>query len=87
MIANLWIIFQTVTIQTNKMETICFHTNVFFVQLQETEFFKTICLSPFQSRLSLPSNYWVLGDVFMGKFYTVFDFGQRRIGLADAVGA
>uniref|UniRef100_A0A095CFT6 Lysosomal aspartic protease n=1 Tax=Schistosoma haematobium TaxID=6185 RepID=A0A095CFT6_SCHHA len=55
--------------------------------VKETDFFKTICLSPFQSHFSLPPNYWVLGDVFMGKFYTVFDFGQRRIGLADAVGA
>ncbi|CAH8548697.1 unnamed protein product [Schistosoma margrebowiei] len=54
--------------------------------VKETEFFKTICLSPFESHLSLPPNFWVLGDVFMGKFYTVFDFGQRRIGLADAVG-
>ncbi|CAH8556265.1 unnamed protein product [Schistosoma haematobium] len=55
--------------------------------VKETDFFKTICLSPFQSHFSLPPNYWDLGDVFMGKFYTVFDFGQRRIGLADAVGA
>ncbi|CAH8527728.1 unnamed protein product [Schistosoma mattheei] len=69
-----------------------FHRNKYILKPQhyvvkESEFFKTICLSPFQSHLSLPSNYWVLGDVFMGKFYTVFDFGQRRIGLADAVGA
>ncbi|CAI2728324.1 unnamed protein product [Schistosoma spindalis] len=55
--------------------------------VKETLLFQTICLSPFQSRLSSPPNCWVLGDVFMGKFYTVFDFGQQRIGLADAVGA
>ena len=27
---------------------------------------------------------WILGDVFMSRFHTVFDVGQERLGFADA---
>ncbi|XP_047330224.1 aspartic proteinase A1-like [Impatiens glandulifera] len=38
------------------------------------------CISGFVSRESL----WVFGDIFMGRYHTVFDYGESRIGFADA---
>ncbi|CAH8850225.1 unnamed protein product [Trichobilharzia szidati] len=51
--------------------------------LKEENWLYTDCTSPFASNDKLPSGYWVLGDVFMSKFYTVFDFGESQIRLAD----
>lgn len=55
--------------------------NIFFKQLKNGN--KEICLVGFSSLPKFPSQLWILGDVFLAKFYTVFDFGYNTVSFGQ----
>ncbi|KAI7868952.1 aspartic peptidase domain-containing protein [Spinellus fusiger] len=43
-----------------------------------------VCFSGISGHASGPANTWILGNVFMKKYYTVFDVGRHRVGFGLA---
>ncbi|CAH8544014.1 unnamed protein product [Schistosoma curassoni] len=76
----------------NNLPTIDFVINGKPMTLEPTDYLvkvskmgSEICLSGFIG-LDLPKRkLWILGDIFIGKFYTVFDMGRNRVGFAKAL--
>ena len=55
--------------------------NLFFIKDPEG----TVCVSAFKTENNEPT--WILGDVFIGAFYSEFDVGNSRVGFAVSVGS
>ncbi|XP_018789118.1 PREDICTED: lysosomal aspartic protease-like [Bactrocera latifrons] len=47
----------------------------------DSESGEQLCMSAFEDG---GTSFWILGDVFIGKYYSVFDLGNNQVGFAKA---
>ena len=63
----------------------CFLTCIHFLSpssmVQITQSGQTFCVSGFEG---IAAPFWVLGDVFIGIYYSEFDVVNKRVGFARA---
>lgn len=60
-----------------------FNNNTKQGELLEADRSKTICKSTVM-KMDIKRQMFVVGDIFMRKFYTIFDREKNRVGLARA---
>ncbi|XP_011210079.2 lysosomal aspartic protease [Bactrocera dorsalis] len=53
-----------------------------YVYEMEGPYGNILCVSAFEDG---GTNFWILGDVFIMKYYAIFDMGNNRVGFATAV--
>jgi len=51
--------------------------------LQVSQMGQTMCMSGIMG-MDIQNGMWIIGDVFMGRYYTVFDVENKQVGFAPA---
>ncbi|KAI7906915.1 aspartic peptidase domain-containing protein [Cokeromyces recurvatus] len=76
----------------NKVKPLMIKTSTALLTIPMSKLFITpvsstskTCLSGISTDNEEEGNTWILGDIFLRNFYTVFDFGENRLGFAPAI--